>query len=152
MRFRPGTGLRGLQFRETLAQVGLFTLMNWILRYLTPSLLCSLLVGCGVGLPLTPQQRLDQAIKKLAAAKTQEDKFYALNDAAKETFVVGKVEDARKYAEELMALLPNFPGDWDYGNAVQDANLVLGRIAVQNGHIDEAKRHLIAAGNSPGSP
>ena len=126
--------------------------MNWILRYITPSLLCSLLVGCGGGLPVTPQQRLDRAIMKLAAAKTQEEKFYALNDAAKESFVVGKVEDARKYAHELMTSLTNFPGDWNYGNAVQDANLVLGRIAVQEGHIDEAKRRLIAAGNSPGSP
>ena len=127
--------------------------MNWILRYITPSLICALLVGCGRALPATSQQqRLDQATKKLAEAKTPQEKFYALNDAAKESFVVGKVEDARKYAQELMASLKNFPGDWNDGNAVQDANLVLGRIAVQEGHVGEAKQHLIAAGNSPGSP
>lgn len=51
-----------------------------------------------------------------------------------------------------MTLLPKFPSDWNYGNAVQDGNLVLGRIAVKEGRITQAKEHLIAAGNSPGSP
>ena len=51
-----------------------------------------------------------------------------------------------------MTLLSKFPGDWNYGNAVQDANLVLGRIAVKDGRVDEAKQYLLAAGNSPGSP
>jgi hypothetical protein len=127
--------------------------MIWKPRHLTPFLLSGLLLaGGGCGVAVTPNQRLDAATKKLAAAKTKEERFYALDDAAKESFVVGKVEDARKYAIELMAMLPNFQGDWNYGNAVQDANLVLGRIAVQEGHVDEAKRRLIAAGNSPGSP
>jgi predicted Zn-dependent protease len=88
----------------------------------------------------------------LANAKTPQKRFYALNDAAKQSFVVGNAEDARKYAQELMALLPKSPGDWNYGNAVQDANLVLGRIAVKEGRVDEAKQYLLAAGNSPGSP
>ena len=80
------------------------------------------------------------------------ERFYALNDAAKQSFVLGQTEEARKYASNLLALLPKFPGDWNYGNAVQDANLVLGRIAVQEGRIEDAKRHLQEAGKSPGSP
>jgi hypothetical protein len=75
-----------------------------------------------------------------------------LNDAAKQSFVVGEIEPARAYAQQLLNLLPKFRGDWNYGNAVQDANLVLGRIALSEGHVDEAKRCLIAAGKSPGSP
>ncbi|HEV2716016.1 MAG TPA: hypothetical protein VGU64_12190 [Terriglobales bacterium] len=101
---------------------------------------------------MTPQQRLQRAMEKLAAAKTPEERFYALNDAAKENFVVGKIEDAQKYAQEMMTLLPQFQGNWNYGNAVQDANLVLGRIAVREGHLDDAKRYLLEAGKSPGSP
>jgi hypothetical protein len=85
-------------------------------------------------------------------AKTDQERFYALNDAAKESFVLGKTEDARTYANNLLALLPKFPNDWNYGNAVQDANLVLGRIAVQEGRLEDAKRHLLEAGKSPGSP
>lgn len=91
-------------------------------------------------------------MKELNVAKTPENRFYALNDAAKESFVVGKIEDAQKYAQELITLLPQFQGNWNYGNAVQDANLVLGRIAVREGRIDDAKRYLLEAGKSPGSP
>ena len=32
-------------------------------------------------------------------------------------------------ASELLALLPKFPKNWNYGNAVQDGNLVHGRIS-----------------------
>lgn len=122
------------------------------MRYVMMFLLCGTLLGCGRGIPLTPQQRLDRAITELSKANTQEERFYALNDAAKESFVGGKVEDARKYAQELLEMLPRFKGNWNYGNAVQDANLVLGRIAVHEGRIDDAKHYLIEAGKSPGSP
>ncbi len=122
------------------------------MRYIETFLLCSLLFGCGREIPVTAQERLDSAVETLTKAETEQERFYALNDAAKQSFVLGKVEDARKYARELLALLPKFPGDWNYGNAVQDGNLVLGRIAVQEGRIDDAKQHLIEAGKSPGSP
>jgi hypothetical protein len=122
------------------------------MKYITPFLLCGLLLGCGRGGSVTQQGRLANATNELAKANTPQERFYALNDAAKESFVVGDTEGAKKYAQELMTLLQEFPGDWNYGNAVQDANLVLGRIAVKEGRIDEAKQYLIAAGNSPGSP
>lgn len=138
------------------------------MRYTTSLLLCGLLLGCGRGVPVIPKQgpdrasqesaeagspdRLDRARQELAEAKTPEERFYALDDAAKESFVSGKIEDAREFAEELQALTPQFLENWNYGNAVQDANLVLGRIAVQEGRIEDAKRHLIEAGKSPGSP
>jgi hypothetical protein len=104
------------------------------------------------GTPATPQQRLDQALGTLGKATTDEDRFYALDDAAKGSFESGKIEDARKYAAELLTLVPKFKGNWNYGNAVQDGNLVLGRIAVRDGKMDDAKKFLIQAGNSPGSP
>jgi len=110
-------------------------------------LLCSLLLGCDAS-----QQRLEQAVKRVGGANTQEQRFYALGDAAKESFNAGKIEDARNYAQELMRLSPTFQGNWNYGNAVQDVNLVLGRIALKEGHVDEAKRYLLQAGKSPGSP
>ena len=122
------------------------------MRYVTMFFLCGMLLSCGRGIPITPQQRLDRAISELRKATTESERFYALNDAAKESLVAGKVEDARKYAQELLAMLPRFKGNWNYGNAVQDSNLVLGRIAVREGRIDDAKRYLIESGKTPGSP
>jgi tetratricopeptide (TPR) repeat protein len=115
-------------------------------------LVCGLLVGCGKGFPTSSQGRLDQAVKKLATASQEVERFYALNDAAKQSFEVGRVEDARKYAKDLLTLAENYQRDWNYGNAIQDGNLVLGRIALKEGRMEEAKQHLLAAGKSPGSP
>jgi len=126
--------------------------MKHFTTFLMPVLLGGLLVGCGQSTPVTPQGRLKSASEKLAKAKTDQERFYALNDAAKQSFVLGKTEAAGRYASNLLALLPQFPNDWNYGNAVQDANLVLGRIAVQEGRMEDAKRHLLEAGKSPGSP
>ncbi|WP_405162914.1 hypothetical protein OG203_42735 [Nocardia sp. NBC_01499] len=42
----------------------------------------------------------------------------------------------RAYALKLMARTPQYQGNWNYGNAIHDANMVLGRIAVRAGHID----------------
>ena len=100
----------------------------------------------------TPNERLEQATRELEAAKTPKERFYALNDVAKQSLIAGKIGDARFYAGELLALLPHFPENWNYGNAVQDAHLVLGRIAVREKRISDAKRHLYASGKSGGSP
>jgi RNA polymerase sigma factor (sigma-70 family) len=98
------------------------------------------------------QQEYKRAMNDLHKAKTGEKRFYALDAAAKESFDSGKIDDARTFAQELMALTPKYTNDWNYGNAVQDANLVLGRIAVREGKIAEAKNFLAASGKSNGSP
>jgi hypothetical protein len=119
------------------------------MRYITTLLLCSLLLGCGKEGSNTSYPRLQPALNKLAAATSQELRFHALGEAAKQSFAAGKVEDARKYAQELMTLLPSFRQDQEYGNAVHDANLTLGRIAVREGRLDEAKRNLIDSVSTP---
>jgi hypothetical protein len=48
--------------------------------------------------------------------------------------------------------MPKYKTDWNYGNAVQDANLVLGRLAVREGKLEAAKKYLLASGKSHGSP
>ena len=111
-----------------------------------------MILGCGRMSPSTPQARYDAAQKELANAKSEEERFYALNRAAKEGFVLGKTTEAQKHAEQLLTFLPKYKDDWNYGNAIQDANLVLGRIAVLEGRLDHAKQFLIKAGQSPGSP
>ena len=121
------------------------------MRYVTTLLLCTLLLGCGKGGSETSNPRLQPALDKLAAANSPELRFYALGQAAKQSFAAGKVEDAKKYAQELMTLLPSFRQNSEYGNAAHDANLTLGRIAVREGRMDDAKRHLIESVRTPGA-
>lgn len=140
-------------------------------RTLATSLQRGLLVGCLLFVPLSfillktytgafpafsagaiSKRNYVRAMNALNAAATEDKRFYALGSAAKESFAAGKIEDARKYAEELLAGTPNYRGNWNYGNAVHDANVVLGRIALNDGNIGLAKEHLLAAGRSPGSP
>ena len=98
------------------------------------------------------QKRLDEAIKKLADATNEIERSYALGDAAKACFEAGKVEDARKYTKELLATAAKFPGVGTCGHAIHDGHLVLGRIALAEGKTEEAKKHLLEAGKTPGSP
>lgn len=43
-------------------------------------------------------------------------------------------------------------GSWSYGNIVHNANQVLGRVALREGKITDARRYLLRAGSTPGSP
>lgn len=110
------------------------------MRCMAICLLGAVLLGCGY----------KSEDKKSALSPM--DRFYALGDMAKDSFNAGRIEEARKDAQELMSVLPRFKDNWNYGNAIQDSNLVLGRIALREGRLDEAKRYLIEAGKSPGSP
>ena len=49
-----------------------------------------------------------------------EERFYALPDAAKAAIEVGKLSEARAFAEELLELTSEFPDNWNYGNAIHD--------------------------------
>ena len=121
------------------------------MRYITILVVCGLLAGCGPN-PQQQKVRLQMALARLQAADSPEKKFNALGTAAKESFAAGKIDDAQKYAQELMALLPDFQKARDYGTWVSDANIVLGRVALSKGNVEDAKRYLLAAGHSPLTP
>ncbi|MCH8977973.1 MAG: hypothetical protein IH945_01860 [Armatimonadetes bacterium] len=93
-----------------------------------------------------------EARKELAASSSEIERFYHLGSAAIEHLDEGNIEDARNLANELAALTPKFPNDWNYGNAIQDSNQVLGRIALIEGRVDDAKEYLLKSGDTPGSP
>ena len=40
----------------------------------------------------------------------------------------------------------------NYGNTIFNEHTLLGRVALREGKLDEAKKHLLAAGHTPGSP
>ena len=41
---------------------------------------------------------------------------------------------------------------WNYGNTIFNGHTLLGRVAIREGKLDEAKKHLLTAGHTPGSP
>ena len=41
---------------------------------------------------------------------------------------------------------------WDYGNIIHKANQILGRVALREGRVADAKTYLLKAGATPGSP
>lgn len=88
----------------------------------------------------------------LAAAESEIERFYALGKAAKSAIGSGDALKANEYAVELAGLAKKHEKDWNYGNAIQDSNQVLGRLALAEGRVDEAKKRLLASADSEGSP
>lgn len=113
------------------------------------ALACS---ACSLYELATPQGRFRHWERELDAAELPIDRFYALGEAAKAAFDVAEYDKARDHAAELESLTPTFTTSWNYGNAIQDFNIVEGRLALRAGDIDVAKWHLLQAGRSRGSP
>lgn len=72
-----------------------------------------------------------------------------LSALAKAAFAAGLIDDARKAAEKM---LEDEEAGWNLGNRIHQGNLILGRIALAEGNVDEAKSRLLLAGRTPGSP
>src|SRR5262245_55079955 len=102
--------------------------------------------------PTTWEERYAKAKDELNSAPDELHRFYALNDAAKAAFEMGKIDEARQHAQALVDLAPKYQNDWNYGNAIHDGHMVLGRVALKKGDVDTAKRELLLAGATPGSP
>ena len=102
--------------------------------------------------PKTPQERYEKAVGALRDADSPYSRWCALGAAAKTSVEIGSDTDAEAYALELRQLAPGYEDDWNYGNAIQDFNLVLGRLCLKRGDGDRAREHLLEAGRSPGSP
>jgi hypothetical protein len=102
--------------------------------------------------PAEQKRQMEIIGGNLDAAKTPEERFYALNRAAKDALESGNAKEAQALANELLQIAQTRQNDWNYGNAIQDGNQVLGRIALAQGELEEAKRRLLASADSKGSP
>jgi tetratricopeptide (TPR) repeat protein len=81
-----------------------------------------------------------------------EHRFYSLGALATSAFEAGETAKAQQYASELLQSAPKFKNNWNYGNALFQGNIVLGRVSLERGDISGAKEHLLTAGQTPGSP
>lgn len=70
-------------------------------------------------------------------------------DLAITAFAAGDTRNARGLAEAMLAASP---GDRNQGDYIHYGNLVLGRIALDEGNADEARDHLLAAARTGGAP
>lgn len=84
--------------------------------------------------------------------ENEKAEFYKLTDIAFDALASGESGKAKFNAEVLLKKAESFRENWNYGNAFHIGNLVLGQIAFDSGDLDEAKRFLLEAGKTPGSP
>lgn len=113
-------------------------------------------------LPFTAEQEAElrrvateEAASDLAdldLAQAELDRFYALPTAARAAIHLEKYELAGTLATEMLELAPAYREDWNYGNAIHHAHTVLGLVALLHGNVDQAQKHLLASGSTPGSP
>lgn len=88
----------------------------------------------------------------LASPTDPQNRFYGLADAAKEKLRDGDLDTADALASELLALAPQFPGDWNHGNAIHHGHKVRGLVALAHGDVARARVELLASGDTEGSP
>lgn len=96
--------------------------------------------------------KLAQAPERLKAATTPYDRWLALADASMWAVHQNRLDEAAAHGTELLQDAGKYPKDWNFGNALHKGNLILGRVALRRGEMGEAKRRLLAAGRTPGSP
>ena len=80
-------------------------------------------------LPAARAQQPVSQIQPLAAARTDRERYFSLGPAARANLELGHLELARAQAEELDRLRAADSGSWNLGNAIEDVNVVLGRLA-----------------------
>jgi beta-lactamase regulating signal transducer with metallopeptidase domain len=98
------------------------------------------------------KKALEQMERAQADTLDAGTRFSNLDYLASMAFNAGETAKAKTYATEYLQKAEQNSSSWAYGNAINHGNVVLGRIALLEGNLDEAKKHLLAAGASKGSP
>jgi TonB family protein len=101
--------------------------------------------------PRTPDMVLAD-LEQQGAGDAGVQRFYELAQLAKAAMEAGAGDKAKVYAAELLQMAPQFPRDWNYGNAIHDGNMILGQVALRQGNVTLARQYLLEAGKTGGSP
>jgi tetratricopeptide (TPR) repeat protein len=75
-----------------------------------------------------------------------------LAELCKAAFEAEQYDKAASYANQALEAVDDLSREKVHGEALHHGHAVLGRIALMNGQLTKAKEHLLAAGNTPGSP
>lgn len=94
-----------------------------------------------------------------ARALAQFERAYGLSDRrgrdglleglGNAALAAGEIQKARNYAESMLSRSSQ---SWNDGNLVHHGHLILGRIALVEGRLEEAKERLVLAGGTTGAP
>ncbi len=87
-----------------------------------------------------------------AQATDASSRFNQLPELAKRALAANENKEAERYANEMIASAPDQTDKRDAGNAVHWGNIVLGELALKQNDLVAAKIHLLAAGETTGSP
>jgi tetratricopeptide (TPR) repeat protein len=105
-----------------------------------------------------PEEKTALAVKALELRERELEKVeeplrsFALVQTTHDAYDAGDMAKAEQYANELLKSVQGGAGSWDSGNAIFTGNIVLGRVSLRRGDIAGAKQHLLAAGETSGSP
>ena len=80
------------------------------------------------------------------------ERFHIIRSQMEKVFENGDYAEVEKLAHEYLTIAASKSADWNYGNAIHHANLLLGRISLKKGDVVKAKYYLLEAGKTPGSP
>lgn len=83
------------------------------------------------------------------------NRIHSLPKRARAAFDAGELKFAKQFADECLALTKSAELDEYFqndGNAIHQGHLVLGRVALREGDLEQAKAHLIESGKTTGSP
>ena len=79
-------------------------------------------------------------------------RFYALDDLIKSAYEANDLTTVTNLANEYLSLATTYRCNWNYGNAIHDANKYLGLISLKSGDQTAAAGYLLKSGKSSGSP
>src|SRR5215204_2187295 len=82
------------------------------------------------------KQYLAKYEPQLRATTDTNAKFYLLSEITPAAFAAGELGKAKTYSLDLLKQAASFKQDWNYGNAIHVANLVLGRVALVSGELN----------------
>jgi hypothetical protein len=95
------------------------------------------------------EKRAVEALAKLDAAAAGEKRFYALPDASAGAVHLERFALASQLANEALESSKAFTKNWNYGNAIHRAHIVLGLVALHEGDTDLAVREHNDEGTHP---
>jgi hypothetical protein len=88
---------------------------------------------------------------ELMAGKDAISRAPLLARMAKAAYAAGSLEKAARYANDALEAATHGVFWWT-GDAIHQGNIVLGRLALRRGDLEAAKRYLLSAAKTPGSP